>query len=770
MAFLSPAIAASAAAPSSIRALDAVTLEWGVNPLYQSASDASGASCNFFSAGTGSTYSSDSGPVMILKRNAAGAPVEVTESSKCLPVDGSALNQRVLFTAGHGTFDQASGTGEIAWDGGFRANAYGGLSPWWVDDVRLVIENGAGTLRGTVSGPDVTPGAPSDTVTMRDAVLATFSDARVSDTGVELTPDFRGVDYHALGADGQREKTSAIGDDVKQKNPNWGSWPESFVDFHYRSGLSTYWHTSGGGADPDKGPLDVRIAFSGAKPTFEAPSLVAGPSRFDGIIGRQATFTSTFAGADPLDYQWQIKRTGAAWTDIDGATAATLTIDALTAADNRAYVRVTATNPHGSVTSPQAYLTAVPYVPVRALLDPFDTAGVADSIAEFTFRFEGAPAPSFSLEISRDGGASWAAWEGASVTTQSVAPKNQVAVTPKLSVADDGALVRARAATADESATTAAVRLRVAANTGAPQLAVSPIAPLDPTVDNTIWVSSNNLAVPGDWKGSLVLSVFERGVWEPGQTGSSKWVAVNAAQATGSIPAQQIRARGGFVPPKAIVIPAGALDPQKRYVVAAFAQQPVGTFTDRILDAASTLPVERPSAIGDPSISEPTADSATVAVTVTPAGVERSVHVEYGIGAGDAVLGNDPASGRGAAPSSQEGAVTTTPVQQVRGEADPTELSFVLEPLRADAGYSYRVVSTDADGQREESAWSGFRTPGAGSGSGPGGTPAASGADTSLSSTGFGGAVPSLVGVSVLLLGAALLAASRLRRLGAVAG
>lgn len=571
--------------------LDAVTLEWGVNPLYQAASDASGASCNFFSAGTDEAYSAESGPVMILKRDADGTAVEVTESSKCLPAEGLSLNQRILFTAGHGSFSPATGTGEIAWDGGFRANAYGGLAPWWVENVRLSIADGTGTLRGTVSGPDVHPGGDGGVIRSDDVVLATFSGARVTDAGLDLSPDFRGVDYHAIGADGSREQASAIGDEVKRADPDWGSWPESFVDLQYRTGLSTYWHSSGGGADAEKAPLDVRIAFSGAKPTFDAPSLISGPERFDGIIGRPASFEAVFAGADPMRYQWQMKRTGGAWTDIDGATASTLTINALRAEDNRASVRVTAANPHGSVTSPQAYVTAIPHVQVETVLDPIDTAGIAGSPAELTFRFVGAPAPSHTLEISRDDGRTWLAWAGSSVSTQTIAPKNQVAVTPVLTDADDGALLRGRAANADESATTAAVRLHVAPNLGRPQVAVSPGAPLDPTVDNTVWVSSANLVVPSDWTGSLVLAVFERGVWEPGRPGTSDWVAVNAAQAKGTIPAQQIRARGGFVAPKAIVIPAGTLDHEKEYIVAAFAQQPIGVFTDRILDAAAPLPL-----------------------------------------------------------------------------------------------------------------------------------------------------------------------------------
>src|SRR5437588_726777 len=68
--------------------------------------------------------------------------------------------------------------------------------------------------------------------------------------------------------------------------------------------------------------------------------------------GQAATFTVTATGTAPLTYQWQKNGTA-----IGGATAASYTTPATTAADNGNQFTVVVSNAAGSVTSTAASLT-----------------------------------------------------------------------------------------------------------------------------------------------------------------------------------------------------------------------------------------------------------------------------------------------------------------------------------------------------------------------------------------------------------------------------
>jgi subtilisin-like proprotein convertase family protein len=69
-------------------------------------------------------------------------------------------------------------------------------------------------------------------------------------------------------------------------------------------------------------------------------------------LGGSTTFTATTTGGGPLTYQWQSSPNGTTWTDITGATGATLTLNGVTSAMSGNRYRVTATAaPCGSVTS-----------------------------------------------------------------------------------------------------------------------------------------------------------------------------------------------------------------------------------------------------------------------------------------------------------------------------------------------------------------------------------------------------------------------------------
>ena len=89
------------------------------------------------------------------------------------------------------------------------------------------------------------------------------------------------------------------------------------------------------------------------------PSITAQPQSITVTEGLNATFRVTAAGTPPLAYQW--KKNGA---DVTGATAATLTLSSISAADAGTYT-VVVTNSAGRATSSPATLTVNPAPPIQ---------------------------------------------------------------------------------------------------------------------------------------------------------------------------------------------------------------------------------------------------------------------------------------------------------------------------------------------------------------------------------------------------------------------
>src|SRR5207237_10967 len=105
-----------------------------------------------------------------------------------------------------------------------------------------------------------------------------------------------------------------------------------------------------------------------------APAITTQPASQMVTADQTATFTVTATGTAPLSYQWQ--RNG---TAIGGATAASYTTPATTAADNGDQFTVVVSNAAGSMTSDAAVLTVTswptapqlsPSLPSRAPPDP----------------------------------------------------------------------------------------------------------------------------------------------------------------------------------------------------------------------------------------------------------------------------------------------------------------------------------------------------------------------------------------------------------------
>lgn len=87
-----------------------------------------------------------------------------------------------------------------------------------------------------------------------------------------------------------------------------------------------------------------------------APTIVTPPSPQHVTAGQTATFTVSASGTPPLVYRWQVSTNATAFTDVPGATAATLSFIAHVGDDGHDY-RAVVTNTLGSATSSSGRLT-----------------------------------------------------------------------------------------------------------------------------------------------------------------------------------------------------------------------------------------------------------------------------------------------------------------------------------------------------------------------------------------------------------------------------
>ncbi|TAK70660.1 MAG: Ig-like domain repeat protein [Actinomycetota bacterium] len=252
------------AAPAALAAPTPVTgavLEWTGNAELQSAPPHGG--CNYFSAGTSdgtlASYATAAGNVSVVK--GGGTPSFAT---KCDGAAAGAMGQKVVVGGGAGSVDPVTGVSTIQWTGTWSVNFYGGLLPFSITDPRLVVQpDGTGQLIATLGGyassmdkPDVKTPLPA----VAGVVVADLTGvAGANSYGFTTTPRYAGVGYDAPGGGTPQNRTAA----------GWGSWPRSFVDFQLQTGLSSYWYSSGGGADTKKAPsaLSVRYGVSTQPPS-----------------------------------------------------------------------------------------------------------------------------------------------------------------------------------------------------------------------------------------------------------------------------------------------------------------------------------------------------------------------------------------------------------------------------------------------------------------------------------------------------------------------
>ncbi|MEU6497771.1 immunoglobulin domain-containing protein, partial [Streptomyces sp. NPDC046984] len=604
----------------SLNLVDHASLEWGVNNIYQGGNPAN-TGCNFFSAGTQKDFRAAQGDVRIIHRVSDGTAQGISEATKCIPATGTRLNQRVLFTNGTGTANSTTGQATIHWDGAFTANAYSGLVTWYVKDPTLTIaEDGTGTLTATNGGMGSSRDNPGEQEELpaRRVTVATFDQVRLDTTagedgGAQISPEFSGVDYFPL-VDGVRSTASAIPASVKDAEPDWGSWPQSFVDFQYETGLSSYWHTSGLSADPDKPPFDLSVQFDSAPDVRDVPVILANPSSTATapyVEGRDLTITADIDG--DADVQWE--RSGSAggpWTAIDGATREALTIPAIDSSWNNTYVRIVATNGDGQATSTALLLTTAPYSAPTFTEPPRDLAAIQGTMAAVKFRVTGNPAVDpdrIALERSDDHGATWKPWAGA----QYSGGGTQQFTIPSIPLDANGASARIVAANAEGAQTVSdPFFIQVFRATGKPQLVMVPGTAVDPEATTRLTVLGAGFDVP-DWASptltySLDVGLFDANAWQPSKQGSRNWVATSPDSSGGQLYYDSMRASGGAFT-IGLTVPAGKLITGHNYGIGAFLRLTdittwQDTFDNRSLDAWTPVPLttDPPASEGEQTI------------------------------------------------------------------------------------------------------------------------------------------------------------------------
>jgi hypothetical protein len=271
-------------APTGPRTLTDAVLRWGLNDETNNGAYFGG--CNFLSAGktpdpggsavfTEGQFAANSGAVRIEKPDASGRYTAATWATRCLDRTGAPLRtgsatpyggSQFVITGGTGEVDPATGRASIRWTGDVTVAYYGGMTFWYLSDPQLTVENGVGTLTATASGfgTDMDDRSKWQAIAQRTVTLATLPGVRIGAEGFVAEPTYRGV---AVSLPAGQTPQSREGAD-------WGSFPQSFIDFQLETGQAAYWYSSGGQADGAKPATAVTVGYDAATFTPDAPAEV----------------------------------------------------------------------------------------------------------------------------------------------------------------------------------------------------------------------------------------------------------------------------------------------------------------------------------------------------------------------------------------------------------------------------------------------------------------------------------------------------------------
>lgn len=376
MVLVALGLVAAPAAQAASTPIAGAALFWGGSWVQQGIAYANG--CDHFSAGisdgSSAAYSAHEGNVYVLRELADGTLGTVGWSNRCdylgvAGADGDATNgQRIVFTEGAGT-QQDDGSLTITWQGDASVNAYGGLAPWSISDPVLKVDSsGKGQITATLSGfatSQASAGSKTPLNAVENAVIANLTGVHLDDQGViQVTPDFVGVDYFPLNKTGDpalgRSTVSAVPASRKTDGQVWGAWPESFVDFQYQTGLSSYWHTSGGSSDSHKGPVDVEVRTDFDLPEL-TPTITRGVPSVTASTGEHVVLHAPLVANPVPAVQWQSRAgSSSAWQTIADESGLELDLGAVTDQANGTQYRIGVASGDSITYSGAGTLTVVP--------------------------------------------------------------------------------------------------------------------------------------------------------------------------------------------------------------------------------------------------------------------------------------------------------------------------------------------------------------------------------------------------------------------------
>jgi alpha-tubulin suppressor-like RCC1 family protein len=135
-------------------------------------------------------------------------------------------------------------------------------------------------------------------------------------------------------------------------------------------------------------------------PSVIAPQITVQPANQTVTAPNTATFNVTATGTSP-GFQWQVSTDGGTtWSDVAGATTATLTLANTTTTQNGNRYRVRVSNSAGTVTSTAATLTVNPTPVAPAITtQPANRTITAGANADFIVAASGTPAPGYQWRL-----------------------------------------------------------------------------------------------------------------------------------------------------------------------------------------------------------------------------------------------------------------------------------------------------------------------------------------------------------------------------------
>jgi len=186
-----------------------------------------------------------------------------------------------------------------------------------------------------------------------------------------------------------------------------------------------------------------------------APQVQYPPQSQTILAGNSVHFDVAVTGTQP-SFQWQASRDGATWTDVAGATTASLAVVLPDSTATGTQYRVVATNPAGAVTSAVATLTVVPSGLTPVFLTwPTNVTVPPGGTARFDARTAGeSTGETIQWQVSADHGATWTDLPG---------PQFSQLTLVGVTAADDGKQFRRLAGNAHDRVLSGAATLTVAA-------------------------------------------------------------------------------------------------------------------------------------------------------------------------------------------------------------------------------------------------------------------------------------------------------------------